>query len=486
MEREKMKNLVKIFTTGLILILLMGPTVSNAKEMNNVDRLSGSGRIETSIEISKRAYLENNTVILAGYNGQADALTGSFLAGHESAPLMLVNKNQVSESLQKELVKLKAKNIILLGGDGVISKNVENYLSQEYNVVRYSGTNRVNTAINIIKNINTSIKEVFLARGYDNLADALAIGPVSAKEGIPVLLTNTNTLPKETLDFIKDNGIKKVTVLGGEAAISKRVLNQIPENVKIDRINGKNREGTSIKIAEMYFADQNNVLVANGYSYIDALTGGYLGALTNSPLILVSKDNFTNDILKYINKDMPNATLLGGETVLSDKLMMKMQKIYDEPVDDIKPGQVEFYGDYESVILGYVNEHRKNHGIEPLALHRILVSSARYKSKSMIEHNYFNHSNPQLGGKGPDAIIWGKYNAPFNKIGENIAASYRSSGTASAKDIFDQWRNSPGHNSAMLDPKFTHIGIGIAYTSKGGSNFINLPTIIGTQHFGGN
>jgi uncharacterized protein YkwD len=59
-------------------------------------------------------------------------------------------------------------------------------------------------------------------------------------------------------------------------------------------------------------------------------------------------------------------------------------------------------------------------------------------------------------------------------MGENIAAGF-----STAQDVFNAWKNSPGHNANMLDPSFKAIGIGLATVS--GSSY----TYYWTTDFGG-
>lgn len=57
----------------------------------------------------------------------------------------------------------------------------------------------------------------------DSLADALAIGPVSAKVNSPILLVETNSIPQITMDTLVSLNIKNVTIIGGEVAVSENV-----------------------------------------------------------------------------------------------------------------------------------------------------------------------------------------------------------------------------------------------------------------------
>lgn len=47
---------------------------------------------------------------------------------------------------------------------------------------------------------------------------------------------------------------------------------------------------------------------------------------------------------------------------------------------------------------------------------------------------------------------------PYTRAAENIAAGFDN-----AQDTFNQWKNSPVHWKAIMNPDYTHIGVGAAY-----------------------
>ena len=96
------------------------------------------------------------------------------------------------------------------------------------NVLRVSGPNRYATAAAISQVAgwaydNTEV--VFLASGT-TFPDALAIGPSSHSDG-PLLLTERDRLPAETRTELQRLRPCVVVALGGSAAISQSVLNEV-------------------------------------------------------------------------------------------------------------------------------------------------------------------------------------------------------------------------------------------------------------------
>jgi uncharacterized YkwD family protein len=107
----------------------------------------------------------------------------------------------------------------------------------------------------------------------------------------------------------------------------------------------------------------------------------------------------------------------------------------------------------EQTLLTLLNKERTQRGLAPLQLDSTLASLARLKSQDMIAKQYFNHTSPTYG---TPAQMLARFNVHYNQFGENIAQG------SSAAQIHVMWMNSPGHRANILNPKFTHIGIGVA------------------------
>jgi len=73
--------------------------------------------------------------------------------------------------------------------------------------------------------------------------------------------------------------------------------------------------------------------------------------------------------------------------------------------------------------------------------------------------SFFDHTNPDGDGPGDRlraaGVNWGSY-------GENIAL-----GQNTPPDVMQAWMTSDGHRRNILDPSFTHLGVGV-HTSYGG------------------
>jgi uncharacterized protein YkwD len=104
----------------------------------------------------------------------------------------------------------------------------------------------------------------------------------------------------------------------------------------------------------------------------------------------------------------------------------------------------------EADVLKYVNEHRVSNGRSALSANSYMSGEARTHSSNMANNIVpFGHE----GFNERANRIW--VNVGTGGVAENVA--YNSNG---AEQVFDQWKNSSGHNKNMLgDYNLTGIGI---------------------------
>ena len=105
---------------------------------------------------------------------------------------------------------------------------------------------------------------------------------------------------------------------------------QKPEGVA--RIYGQDRIDTSLAIADelkqiLGVAKFNSIIVASALNFPDALTGSYLAAVKQAP-ILLTYDAVQSRIVSYISTNLaPGGTvyLLGGETVVPGSFVSDLE-----------------------------------------------------------------------------------------------------------------------------------------------------------------
>lgn len=117
----------------------------------------------------------------------------------------------------------------------------------------------------------------------------------------------------------------------------------------------------------------------------------------------------------------------------------------------------------EQAMMDMVNQERINAGLQPLKVDLRLASVARAKANDMLVNNYFDHTSPTYGS--PWAMMQ-QVGVNYKWAGENLA------GNRSVSAAMAAFMQSPGHRANILDPRFTHIGIGISTGGPYGNYFV--------------
>jgi uncharacterized protein YkwD len=117
-------------------------------------------------------------------------------------------------------------------------------------------------------------------------------------------------------------------------------------------------------------------------------------------------------------------------------------------------------GSAESTLWQLMNGARVNNGRAPVQQHGTLVSLARWRSSDMLAKNYFSHTIPGCG-----CLVYTYYDAnglAYDWAGENIGWNSGFDDASSPVRIHEGFMGSPGHRANVLDPSFTHGGVGAA------------------------
>lgn len=287
-----------------------------------VRRISGQNRYLTAVQLSREGWISADTVILVSGEDFPDALAATPLAKIESAPILYARPNHLHPETLAEMKRLNAKKVIILGQTHAISQNIENQIKNSgIQVERIGGKNRYATAQLIGQYIQskTKVTQAFLING-EAFADGVSIASYAANQAAPIYLTKSNQLPEEISNDLKS--IPKWTLVGGNLVISDHVLNQVSavSNSQADRINGRNRYATNQDIIRRFSFDNDEIYVASGENYPDALAASALAVRTNAPVLLV-KNSELNNVVRFANEmNFYKFALVGGENVLSHRV----------------------------------------------------------------------------------------------------------------------------------------------------------------------
>jgi uncharacterized protein YkwD len=118
----------------------------------------------------------------------------------------------------------------------------------------------------------------------------------------------------------------------------------------------------------------------------------------------------------------------------------------------------------EATLWQLLNGDRTNNGLPPLAQHSTLVSLARWRSKDMVDRDYFSHV---ILGTNYQIYHWYDSNGlSWSSGGENIGYNNGFSDADSPVKINEGFMASAGHRANILNPNWSHGGVG-AYGKDG-------------------
>jgi uncharacterized protein YkwD len=129
--------------------------------------------------------------------------------------------------------------------------------------------------------------------------------------------------------------------------------------------------------------------------------------------------------------------------------------------------EIEGIDTIESLIFRLTNEERVKRGLHPLTLDARLQIAARQHSNDMLMKRYLSHDSRDEINKNPLRRIYNS-GLPILEIGENVAENIGSAVPLLLKTnpdtlvelIMEGWMKSPLHKKNILDPDFTHMGVG--------------------------
>ena len=289
-------------------------------------RIAGNTAEDTMQQIVQTAFPDPvKEVVLATSESYWDALSANSLAGSLNAPVLLTHHNQLPAQTIAELKRLKTSKVVVCGGENAISNDVVAQLKDlNIEVERVAGQMASDTANDIAQKLaNTDTAVVTTSWGYE---DALSAASFAYAKKAPIFLANYNsaTLDASSIQTMKDKGVKKVYIVGGASVVSPEVEAQLSAaGITVERIAGETAYDTSAKLATKLIAlgmSANNMAIATGWGYTDALAGAALCGKQNSVMVLADNTNQTaiNDVVAANKNAIQNYYIFGGTSVVGD------------------------------------------------------------------------------------------------------------------------------------------------------------------------
>lgn len=252
----------------------------------SIKSYAGETPYGTAAEIATSAHPSSDWVIIASGNSFVDTLTSSSLAGALKCPILLTDVQYLPEVTAHALESIGARNIIITGGQAVVSENVENALAAYGTVTRLFGETQYDTQLALYEfGMNQGLwntGSIIVATGstLETCAgDALSISPLAYKEAIPIfLMDSTGSIPEQTAPVLSGNTSE---------AVARWTTNN-------DRLTWE------------------HAAFSTGMKPYDALAGSALQGTLGSVLLLADKDMQQN--MELLSSQAPSSySYLGGQ-----------------------------------------------------------------------------------------------------------------------------------------------------------------------------
>jgi len=301
-----------------------------------MERIQGPTRYETAVEVSGHAFPGTApVVVIASGEDFADALAGSALAGARSGALLLTARDTLPTATKDEIERLEPAAVYVLGGEAAITEEVFAAVQAAAGLlpIRISGSDRYVTSARVADEVSAySASTTALVASGSSWPDAAALSALAYSRGYPILLARHGGLPEAAQAFLADNETDKVLVAGGYAALSTEIDAQIVAVTgnNPQRFAGDDRYHTTTKIADYCTSlgfTTDDVYVATGQLYADALTGGVLAGIHSNPLILTQKDECPGSTSAWLAANraaISELHILGGTAAVSDEGLLSI------------------------------------------------------------------------------------------------------------------------------------------------------------------
>ena len=235
-----------------------------------VREFAGQDRYDTAIRLAKNFGTSKGglgavpVAFVASGDTLVDSISVAGLAGYVDAPILLTPTGSLHDGVADFIEDYGVGTVYVLGGTAaVIDATVTAIegLSAEPTVTRIAGDDRYATAAAIAAKIETdstwcgtdAVSAVLINGATDMLGYGVAIQPIAYRLQLPVLMTTADELPDVTADFIRDNDVEHVQIIGGTGAVSAGVASALT-TLGVDtvgRVAGDSASAVSVALAQM-------------------------------------------------------------------------------------------------------------------------------------------------------------------------------------------------------------------------------------------
>ena len=284
-------------------------------------RIAGSDRFATAAAVSRSRFAPGVPVAyVATGDNFPDALAAGPAAAAAGGPILLTGRTSLPEATADELRRLRPKQVVVLGGPTVVADGVVKALAGTgAKVARRGGPDRYATAAaTSAATFSPGVPVAYVAVGND-FPDALSAAAAAGARRSPLLLVTPDAVPAAVTAELDRLRPASVVVVSTADAVSAAVEAQLgASGVPVRRVSGADRYATAAAVSADAFSASEEVFVATGLSFPDALAAGVAAATAKAPLLLVPGSCVPAPVRAEVVRLSPKRlTVLGGAAAVA-------------------------------------------------------------------------------------------------------------------------------------------------------------------------
>lgn len=253
---------------------------------------------------------------------------------------------------------------------------------------RLAGTNRYETSVKVSSSLPLYTGETVVLASGKNFPDALSAAAGAGSMGAPILLTEQASIPQEIQSELVRLSPRQVLLVGGTAALGPGIeakVAQLLPDVTIWRAGGVDRYETSANVSRLLWPNReaNEVFIAAGENFPDALAGGAAAAKKDAPLLLMSKNGPKEALVEELQRLNPGKVNLLGLGWSETAKRSIAEAVASSPMSSISADQM----------MRHINE---------------VGGSDRYQTALVVAKRFFGGYSKAVIASGedfPDALV---------------------------------------------------------------------------------
>lgn len=231
LERLDVKNIYVIGGDASVSDEVKNDLYSTVRPVQNVERISGSDRYETALNIAKKAaiYSKGNRAFIVSGRSESDCLAVSAASAENGCLMFYSNNSGELDYNSRNYISNNFSGVYVMNGDKKVNSSESSYFrNRGLAVTNINGYDSYDLNMKLARNreFYTSFNSLYLASG-NNSADGIPGSPLAARKGVPLILVNNTNNTSDIVSYIKEKNVSNIYIFGGTNSVPTSVENEI-------------------------------------------------------------------------------------------------------------------------------------------------------------------------------------------------------------------------------------------------------------------